>query len=321
MTTPVRDTLMRRLDTLEADLGAPSRYVIAFSGGLDSTVLLASLAALDRKVPILAVHVDHQLQAASGDWAETARSMAARLDIECRVERVRPDARSGKGPEGAARDARYAALAAQLEPGDWLLSAHHADDQVETLFLNLLRGSGPDGLAAMPECRQLGAGWLVRPFLKVTREQLAETAAELGLTWIDDPSNAECDFDRNYLRHTVLPRIAERWPDSVLRLSRSIERQQEASGLLADIGLADVLQLGRPDRLDADGLRELSAARQRNALRSAIRLSGLPVPQATVIEALMSDVLPARDDAEPRVAWPGGGARRYRTGRPAAGDR
>ena len=199
MTTPVRDTLGRRLDALEADLGSPLRYVIAFSGGLDSTVLLASLAALDGKVPLYAVHIDHQLQAASGEWAETARSIAAGLGIECRIVRVRPDARSGKGPEGAAREARYAALAELLEPGDWLLSAHHADDQVETLLLNLLRGSGPDGLAAMPESRRLGKGWLVRPFLAVTRAQLAEAAAELELTWIDDPSNAECDFDPGQL--------------------------------------------------------------------------------------------------------------------------
>ena len=199
-----------------------------------------------------------------------------------------------------------------LEPGDWLLSAHHADDQVETLFLNLLRGSGPDGLAAMPDFRPLGEGWLVRPFLSVTRATLADYASRFGLHWIDDPSNAECDFDRNFLRREVLPRLAERWPDSVQRLSRSVERQQDASNLLAEIGAADVVALGQPDCLDVDGLLRLSPARKRNALRAAIRRAGLPAPPRSVLEAIVTDLLPARDDASPLVAWPGGEAPRYR---------
>ncbi len=310
--TAVADTLTRRLDALEATLGRPSRFVLAFSGGLDSTVLLHALATAGRDVPLLAVHVNHQLQSPAAEWAETAREAALALGVDCRVERVEPDRSAGKGLEAAAREARYAALSALLEPGDWLLSAHHADDQVETLFLNLLRGSGPDGLAAMPESRRLGAGWLVRPLLAVTRDELAGYAARFELDWVDDPSNAERDFDRNYLRHEVLPRIAERWPDSLKRLTRSIERQQDASALLAEIGNADVALSAAPDRLDVTGLLGLSAVRRRNALRAAIRLSGLGAPPAAVLEAIDTDLLPARVDGAPHVAWPGGEARRYR---------
>ncbi len=310
--TPVTDTLTRRLDELETALGSPSRYVIAFSGGLDSTVLLHAMVAAGRDVPLLAVHVDHQLQSPSAEWARRACAIAGALGVDCRIETVHPDLTAGKGVEGAAREARYAALSALLAPGDWLLSAHHADDQVETLILNLLRGSGPDGLAAMPECRKLGAGWLVRPLLTVTREALSAYATRFALEWIDDPSNAECDFDRNFLRREVLPRVAGRWPDAVQRLTRSVERQQDASALLAEIGAADVAELGRPDRLDVGGLLGLSPARQRNALRMACRHSGLPTPPGAALEAVLADLLPARDDALPQVAWPGAEARRYR---------
>ena len=308
----VAATLESRLDALETMLGPPSRFVIAFSGGLDSTVLLHAVVTAGRDVPLLAVHVDHQLQAASAEWADTACRTARAWGVDCRIETVVPDRAMGKGPEGAARVARYAALSALLEPGDWLLSAHHADDQVETLFLNLLRGSGPDGLAAMPASRALGAGWLVRPFLALTRETLAGYARSFELDWIDDPSNAECTFDRNFLRREVLPRLAERWPDSVQRLSRSVERQQDAKRLLGEIGRLDLAALGKPDRLDVQRLLELSTARQRNVLRVAVQRAGLPAAPGSVLDAIVADVLPARDDAEPLVAWPGGEARRYR---------
>ena len=309
--TALVDTLTRRLDALEATLGPPSRYVIAFSGGLDSTVLLHALAGADVDVPLLAVHVDHQLQAESATWALAASKAAEALGVECRVEIVTPDLDAGKGVEGAARDARYAALSALLGPGDWLLSAHHADDQVETLVLNLLRGSGPDGLAAMPESRKLGAGTLVRPLLSVTRETLASYALEFNLEWTEDPSNVECDFDRNYLRQEVLPRITDRWPDAVQRLARSVERQQDASALLAEIGAADATLLGNAGRLDVAGLLGMSPPRRRNALRGAVRRSRLPMPPRKALEAIVHDLLPAREDALPHVAWAGGEARRH----------
>ena len=115
------------------------------------------------------MHVDHRLHPDSRAWAEEAVRGAARLGADCRVLTVTPDTGAGRGVEAAAREARYAALAGCLGSGDWLLSGHHQDDQVETLLLNLLRGSGPDGLAAMPESRRFAGGWLVRPLLAVSR--------------------------------------------------------------------------------------------------------------------------------------------------------
>ncbi len=311
--TELQGRVLARLDALADRLGPPSRYVVAYSGGLDSTVLLRCLAgegSVHRHV--IAVHIDHQLQAASAQWANHAATAAAAMGVECRVERVAPDTAAGRGLEAAAREARYTAFAALMREGDWLLSAHHLDDQAETLLLNLVRGSGPDGLAAMPAARAFGPGWLVRPLLDEPRHALAAFAADHGLEWIEDPSNAEQDFDRNYLRHSVLPKFEDRWPDAARRLARSIERMREARELLAEVGREDLARLGSPARLDIAGLAALSASRQRNALRAALRACRLPLPSSDVLEAIREDLLPARKDAVPLVAWPGGEARRYR---------
>jgi tRNA(Ile)-lysidine synthase len=302
-----------RLGALEAALGRPARQVVAFSGGLDSTVLLRLLVTTAGPgTEVAAVHVDHQLHPDSRTWAEQAVRGAARLGVDCRVLSVTPDTGAGRGVEAAAREARYAALAGCLTSGDWLLSGHHQDDQVETLLLNLLRGSGPDGLAAMPESRPFAGGWLVRPLLAVSRAELAEYATEARLEWIEDPSNAERGYDRNFLRHEVLPVIGKRWPDAGVRMERSIERLKEASELLAALGRADLDSAAGSGVVDTACLAGLSAPRQRNALRVAIREAGLPLPSRDVLEALRTDLVSARDDAMPLVAWPGGEARRFR---------
>ena len=305
----LRNTLTSRLAGFAVRHGEARRYVVAYSGGLDSTVLLHLLADVAR-VPVKALHVDHQLHAESGDWARFCRSAAAALDIEFGSLVVVPDLGSGKGLEAAAREARYRALEAGLEPGDWLLSAHHQDDQAETLLLNLLRGSGPDGLAAMPWSRPLGRNWLMRPFLDVPRSALERYARERSLRWIDDPSNAESAQDRNFLRHRVLPVIRERWPDAPTRLGQSILRSAEASTLLRELAEADLDELGEAGRIALTGLRAMSGARQRNVVRAAVRELGLPLPPATVLVAIQDDLIAARADAEPVVAWSGAEARR-----------
>lgn len=312
--TAIASRVRARLAALEDELGRPARYVVAFSGGVDSTVLLKLLVEdVTDRLPVIAVHVDHQLHPESASWAEHAVGIARSFGVDCPVLRVLPDTAAGRGVEAAAREARYAALEAFLEPGDWLLSGHHADDQVETLLLNLLRGSGPDGLAAMPESRPFAGGWLVRPMLAVSRTELARYAERERLDWIEDPSNAERDYDRNYLRHEVLPVIGARWPDAGTRIQRSIERLKEASDVLAELGRADIGGVtGESGAIELGRLRDLSAPRQRNALRAAVRAAGLPLPPRDVLEALRRDLVPARDDAMPLVAWPGGEARRYR---------
>jgi tRNA(Ile)-lysidine synthase len=313
--------LASRFTQLEEFAGKPARYVIAFSGGLDSTVLAHALAHLKHHDEgfagreILAIHIDHGLQPGSAGWGEQCREMAAALKIEFRSVSVTVQMESGKGPEAAARDARYSALHRELGKDDWLLSAHHREDQAETLLLNLIRGSGPAGVAGIGSARRFGPGWLMRPMLDVNRADIKQYANDKGLSWVEDPSNRDRRFDRNFLRHDILPRLKSRWPDIAARLQRSAGHAGEASQLLVELAEIDVTALGsRTDRLPIDALLNLSAARQRNVIRYALRDQGLSTPTAMQLERIMSEVIPARVDAQPLVTWPGASVRRYRNG-------
>ena len=306
--------LAEHLKEIESTAGRPARYVIAFSGGLDSTVLAHALAR-DSDVPVLAIHVDHALQTDSADWSKHCEQIAAELEIDFRSLLVDVQLESGKGPEASARDARYAALFAELNSDDWLLSAHHREDQAETLLLNLIRGSGPAGVAGIGDVRRFGPGWLVRPMLNVDRADIELYANDLGLHWIEDPSNEDQRFDRNFLRHEVLPRLKSRWPDIAIRLQRSAGHAGEASQLLVELAAIDLESLGsRAARLPIDGLAELSVARQRNVIRFALRELGLSTPTAVQLERILKEVIPARVDAQPLVSWAGASVRRYRNG-------
>ncbi len=313
--------LADQLVEFEDTAGRPTRFVVAFSGGLDSTVLthiLSTLSDHDKRysdVPIIAIHIDHGMQKDSADWGEQCAAMAASFDIEFKSLPVNVQLESGKGPEASARDARYSALHAELHTDDWLISAHHREDQAETLLLNLIRGSGPAGVAGIGSVRRFGPGWLVRPMLNIDRADILQYATNAGLTWLEDPSNADRRFDRNFLRHEILPRLKSRWPDIAARLQRSAGHAGEASALLVDLAKIDLEALGSNNaRLPIDGLTQLSAARQRNVIRFALRELGLSTPTAVQLERILSEVIPARADAKPLVSWPGASVRRYRNG-------
>lgn len=313
--------LASRFKELEEVAGKPQRYVVAFSGGLDSTVLAHALANLRNHdgdyadAAVLAIHIEHGLQKESADWGARCREVAAEFEIDFQLLVVNVQLESGKGPEASARDARYSALHAQLRHGDWLLSAHHREDQAETLLLNLIRGSGPAGVAGIGSLRRFGPGWLARPLLNIDQADLQQYALEENLRWIDDPSNTNRRFDRNFLRHEVLPRLKSRWPDIAARLQRSAGHAGEASQLLVELAEIDIEALGGDTaRLPIDALSALSAPRQRNVIRYAIRDRGLSTPTALQIERIMKEVILARVDAQPLVSWPGGSVRRYRNG-------
>ncbi len=310
-----RDSLLRKLEGLAQLAGSPERLVIAYSGGLDSEVLLHTLVDLREAfgADLLVLHVDHGLQAESQRWAARCEERAAELGVESRTLRVDVDTAAGQGTEAAAREARYAAFRSEVQHGDWLLSAHHKDDQAETLLLNLLRGSGPAGLAGIGEVQPFGPAWLVRPLLSYSREELHQYAESHELGWIDDPSNEDRKFDRNYLRHEVFPVLRARWPDASGRLRQSAMLASEAALLLDHLADADLGTLGRrPDRLSLSGLRALDAERQRNLLRYAVRELGLPAVPAPALRSIITDLLPAREDAQPVVRWDGAEVRRYR---------
>ena len=307
--------LRDQLAELEKQASKPSRYVIAFSGGLDSTALAHALVASTTDIPIVAIHIDHGLHEDSARWSEHCETFARSLGIEYRSRVVTVQLESGKGPEASAREARYTALHAELQHGDWLLSAHHREDQAETLLLNLVRGSGPAGIAGIGAIRRFGPGWLARPLLNTDRASLCDYVAAHGLQWIEDPSNTDRRFDRNFLRHDILPRLKSRWPDIAARLQRSATHAGEAASLMADLAKIDLDALGGvAERLPIDGLLALTPGRQRNLLRHALRLLGLSTPTALQLGRILTEVLPAREDAQPHVTWPGASVRRYRNG-------
>lgn len=310
-----RKSLLRKLSRLADLAGQPSRLVVGFSGGLDSTALLHALASLPENdgTPVLAVYVDHGLHDDSVKWGEHCAAVAQQLGVDYQNVAVRVSADSGQGLEGAARLARYDAFREIVRPGDWLLSAHHKDDQAETLMLNLLRGSGPAGLAGIGEVQPFSDGWLVRPLLSFARTELQAYTEAHDLTWIDDPSNEDRQFDRNFLRHEVLSKLEMRWPEASSRLRQSALLAGEAASLLDQLADSDLQSLGeRPDRLSVSGLRNLSSARQRNLLRYVVRELGLPAPPSRQLMSIVTDLIPARDDAQPMVQWSGAEIRRYR---------
>ena len=307
--------LLARLVELETERNRPERYVIALSGGLDSTVLADALARTRRQHgrSLCAVHVDHRLHADSAAWSEHCRQLAGRLDIEFVAEVAEIDTHAGSGLEAAARDARYSILSTHVGRNDWLMSAHHRDDQAETLLLNLLRGSGPAGLAGIGVLNRFAQGWLARPLIDIPRSELEVYAGDSGLDWVEDPSNRDQRFDRNYLRHAVLPVIDVRWPDAAARLARSADLASEASALLEDLARMDLQAQGsEPSRIDIGGLLALSRPRQRNLLRHALRRVFLPLPGSARLESVLEQLVQAREDAQPLVAWPGAEVRRYR---------
>ncbi len=281
---------------------------------MDSTVLLHALAGTRdlQQSEIVAIHIDHDLHQDSGDWDVHCREFAEKLDVSYVSQRVTIDDQSGSGPEAAARQSRYTALLALVEDGDCLLSAHHEEDQAETLLLNLMRGSSLAGLAGIGAIQDFGRGRLLRPLLSVSTAAIKEYADRHNLDWIDDPSNADTRFDRNFLRREIVPALAARWPAVSSRLKQSADLAGEASALLRELANVDIAAAGTTERLNLPILQELSPERQRNVLRQAVNLCGLPPAPATRLYQVIDELIPAREDAQPIVEWPGAEIRRYR---------
>jgi tRNA(Ile)-lysidine synthase len=291
-----------------------ARLSLALSGGLDSTVLLHALSALAAQLPLQlrAMHVDHGLQPGAGDFVAACRADCLRAGVELEIIELGLEPPRGVSVEALARERRYAALAERLAGDERLVTAHHRDDQLETALIQLLRGAGVDGLAAMPARAALGRGWQLRPLLDVGRADLAEYAARQGLTWVEDPMNEAARFDRAYLRTRVLPAIRERWPAAAETVSRSSRHLAEAARLLARLAQDDAAGVVDDGRLSVAGLASLSRDRQVNLLRWWIRAAGLRPPPAARLEDALPAFLAARPDGAPMLRWDEGEVRRYR---------
>ena len=260
----------------------PASLCVAFSGGPDSSALLHALAQLPeaRARGLRALHVDHGLHPDSAAWAAHCERFCAALGVPCEVLRVQVGGDTGRGVEAAARDARYAALATQLRDGEYLLLGHHRDDQAETVLLKLLRGAGPEGLGGMRALRPFGRGQLWRPLLVLPRQQLRDYAEARQLDCIDDPSNRDTRLARNQLRHEILPRLAQHWPQAVDSILHSAALCRAAADALQTQWLAafDALHNPASGSLDAHGWLALAPALREPLLDHWLHARGLSAP-------------------------------------------
>jgi len=297
-------------------LPAARKGWVAYSGGLDSSVLLHALVTIRDRLPFAlhVLHIDHGLQRDAHTWAAHCARTCARLGVPLRTRRLDLAPARGESPEAVARQARYASMAEVLESDDFLLTAQHRDDQAETLLLALLRGSGPAGLAAMPPVTPLGRGRLVRPLLAFDRADLLAYAQNRQLHWLEDPSNQDLGYDRNFLRHRVLPRLKERWPACATSIARSAAHCAEAQAIIDPLARDEMTAVAgqRSGTLSIARLLKLERPLRKAVLRQWLRGQGRVPPSAGNLDRILTEVMTARADANPLVAWPGCEVRRYR---------
>jgi tRNA(Ile)-lysidine synthase len=299
-----------------------TRYLVAFSGGIDSTVLLHGMAELcaARQLTLIALHVDHALHTESELWARQCRDMAQAIGVPFLAHRLAPAQLGRKGPEAAARKARYGWFASLVGPGDVLVTAHHRGDQAETVLYNLCRGTGGRGIAAMPAERPFFSATLARPLLAAGRKSIEAYATENRLKWIEDPSNRSTAFDRNFIRHLVIPCLETRWPaveSCIARAALNAADDQRildrvADGQLHEATLADAFNpfSGVPV-LDVVNLRRLPIEDFLNLIRRWILLAGFVVPSRDRLLRLRVDLV-LSDSPSGCFAWDHAWVRRYR---------
>ncbi|OQA30681.1 MAG: tRNA(Ile)-lysidine synthase [Betaproteobacteria bacterium ADurb.Bin341] len=277
---------------------------VGFSGGRDSVVLLHALSRLGLANPLMAMHVHHGLSPRADDWVAHCRRLCAEWNVTFSVVQVQVERGAGLGLEAAARRARYRAFAAC--PAQAVLLAHHRGDQAETLLFNLLRGSGLTGAASMPVERDLAGVRLLRPLLEVAPQEIEAYARHNQLVWVEDESNDDTAFSRNFLRHQVMPGLEARFPGASRALARAAGHFAEAQGLLDDLAEMDWQICAAAGGLRLAAARRLSAARLNNLLRWRLRQLGWQVPVAARLDEFVRQLRSARPDRHPSLALPEG---------------
>jgi len=291
------------------------RIVIGYSGGVDSHVLMHLCAVLPELRPrVTAVYIHHGLQVQADDWAMHCQRTAEALGVAFMAIPVNARAEPGESPEEAARNARYAAFRALMGAGDVLMFAQHREDQLETVLLQLFRGSGLQGLSGMPDHIDFGAGWLLRPLLEVSQQAVLDYAHVHQLQWVEDPSNLSNAYDRNFLRNSIVPLLKQRWPALDKTVARSAGHCQEARQLLAVIAeqqFAAVFDEAR-QALSIPQLLALPTNQQSLVVRQWYRHLQLKMPSQAFMARIFAEVIHAQASGNPQLLGQGHCLRRYR---------
>ena len=313
---PVFSVLSTHFSTLIAR-EQPDKLIVGLSGGLDSVVLLHALAQLSRSgeltvPPIEAVYVNHGLSANADDWQQFCAQLCKEFDVTFTAIAIEVTPRARESLEASARERRYEALCDHAKGAKRVVvTAHHQNDQLETLLLQLKRGAGPKGLAGIPAFSEMHCVPVSRPLLPLSREQILAYAEQHGLRWIEDESNSDESFDRNFLRHSVLPSLLDRWPSFGQTASRSASLCAEQQGLLDEVcderlkGLCD-----KPGCISVSGLNATSPAWQRALLRRWLELNKVAMPGARQLTQIQQ-MLAARPDSQPHIVLGNIQLRRY----------
>lgn len=298
-------------------LTSSRKFLIGYSGGLDSHVLLHCLAAIRTQYPdisLTAIHINHGLSPNAESWVEHCLQVCQSLAVTLIIKNINIDETAGEGLEAAARTARYQAYAEHLSAGTCLVTAHSKNDQAETVLLQLFRGAGVKGLSAMPACKKIAASFLLRPLLNFTRAELENYARQHQLVWIEDESNVNLQFGRNFVRSEILPLIQQRWPDAVNSLTRSARHSADADILITTLAQDDLQQIWAAPQektLSIKRLLLLPGTRQANVIRAWLQQLDFPLPSAVKLRQILREVLSCAEDANPVVAWRGTQIRRY----------
>ena len=288
---------------------------IGYSGGVDSHVLLHLCAAIPAlRGKITAVYVHHGLQVEAESWARHCENTAQSLGVDFKLLRVNAVANQGESPEEAARNARYSALKSLIDENDVLLVAQHRDDQLETVLLQLFRGSGLPGLSGMPESMVFGRGVLIRPLLNVSRLAINDYALAHALDWVEDPSNESNQYDRNFLRNEVIPLLKQRWPVCDKTVARSARHCADAQVLVFEAAEELFLSVFNSEdkTLSVGNLKLYKSSQQQLVIRQWFQRLDLKMPAQDFVNRLLSEVVEAREGSDPVLSGQGYCIRRYR---------
>ena len=293
-----------------ASLGV-TKFTIALSGGVDSMVLLDLLSKAKRSSDVIkAIHINHNLHESSKEWVDFVKDVCKKYKLPLIIESINPK-QEGFGLEAEAREQRYKKFKEIILDNECLLTAHHLDDQIETTLFRIFRGTGLDGLRSIRKKAKFGKGLLCRPLINIPREAIEQYAKLNDIKWIEDPSNKNIDFDRNYLRNNIIPSIKKRWPNvqkTITRLSSLAENNQK---LLHELAKEDIGEIEKFNVLDIGILSNKSSLRINNIFRFMILKNKMGIPSLKVLENGIETLINAKSDS-PIITWDGFSIRRYK---------